>query len=383
MSRIFVAGLGAVSPAGWNVAALRDALNHGEPLPTQSMERPGWEKPLRARLVPNPAVRPEFLAHPRLRRTSPITHYAMAAALDATAQLRANPDPKRRLGLVVCLQSGCVNYSCRFFNETLKDPATASPLLFPETVYAAPASHVAAVLENVSLASTLVGDPAAFLQGIALGAQWLEENRVDACLVIGAEETNWILADALWHLERSAVITGGAGALCLSREPKLSSGVELAAITDAHTYSATKTRIQAARAMRAQLAMNPANQSERRPPARHDSDDNNPQHAGPEAGAPMATDELLCDGVGSSPRADAPELAAWQDWTGPRISPKRILGEGMMAAAAWQCVAACDAVAGGKFAAANVSLVGSNQQAIGARFTFDLSGGKPPGNIRP
>ena len=39
-----------------------------------------------------------------------------------------------------------------------------------------------------------------------------------------------------------------------------------------------------------------------------------------------------------------------------------------MAAAAWQCVAACDAVAGGKFAAATVSLVGSNQQAMGARF---------------
>ena len=81
--------------------------------------------------MPNPASRPEFLAHPRLRRTSPITHYVVAAALEATAALRANRDPGLRLGLVVCLQSGCVNYSCRFFDETLKDPATASPLLFP------------------------------------------------------------------------------------------------------------------------------------------------------------------------------------------------------------------------------------------------------------
>jgi len=368
MSRIFVAGLGAVSPAGWNVAALREALDKGQPLPIQPMARPGWDKPLPARLVPNPAVRPAFLAHPLLRRTSPITHYVVAAALEATAKLRANHDPKLRLGLVVCLQSGCVNYSCRFFDETLKDPATASPLLFPETVYAAPASHVAAVLENVSLAGTLVGDPAVFLQGVSLGAQWLEENRADACLVIGAEETNWILADALWHLERSAILTAGAGALCLCRNPELSTGVELAAITDAHTYSAHHSRMQAARSMRGQLAGNSANQSERRPPARYDSDGRNPQHAGPEAGVPMATDELLCDGLGNSPRADAPELAAWRDWTGSRISPKRILGEGLMAAAAWQCVVACDAVAGGRFAAANVSLVGSNQQAIGARF---------------
>ena len=337
MSRIFVAGLGAVSPAGWNVAALRGVLNKGEPLPTQTLPRPGWGKPLPARLVPSPVIRPEFMAHPRLRRTSPITHYVVATALEAAAALGVNRDRGLRLGLIVCLQSGCVNYSCRFYEETLKDPATASPLLFPETVYAAPASHVAAVMGNISLATSMVGDPATYLQGISLGAQWLEEDRVDACLVIGAEETNWITADALWHLERPAVITAGAGALCLCREPKLSAGVELAAITDAQTYSTRNNRIQAARSMRIQLGKSSA-------------------------------EELLCDGIGSSSRTDAAELAAWQDWTGPRISPKRILGEGLMAAAAWQCVAACDALAGGRFTAVNVSLVGSNQQAVGARF---------------
>jgi len=339
MNRIFVAGLGAVSPAGWNVAAMRDALEKGEPLPVQAMARPGWEKPLPARLVPNPPVRPEFLAHPRLRRTSPITHYAASAALEAVTGLRTNLAAKKfRLGIVVCLQSGCVQYSCRFYDETLKNPATASPLVFPETVYAAPASHVAALLKNVVLACSLVGDPAAFLQGVSLGVQWLQENRVDACLVIGAEETNWIMADALWHLDRHSVVTAGAGALCLCREAKLSSGVELAAITDSHTYSARHTRMQAAAAMRGQLGKN-------------------------------SPKEILCDGIGSSPRTDAAEFSAWRDWTGPRVSPKRILGEGLMAAAAWQCVAACDAVANGRFAAANVSLVGSNQQAMGARFT--------------
>ena len=356
MSRVFVAGIGAVSPAGWNVAALRNALDKGESLPVQTLARPGWDKPLRARLVLNPATRLEFLAHPRLRRTSPITHYAAAAALEAVAGLRANPTAKNfRLGIVVCLQSGCVQYSCRFYDETLKNPATASPLVFPETVYAAPTSHVAALLENVVLAYSLVGDPSAYLQGVALGAQWLAENRVDACLVIGAEETNWIIADALWHLDRRAVVSAGAGALCLCRDPRLSVRVELSAITDAHTFSARLNRAQAAQAMRAQLGKN-------------------------------SSCELLCDGLGNSPRTDTAERAAWRDWTNSRISPKRILGEGLMAAAAWQCVAACDALAGKKFAAANVSLVGSNQQAIGARFVradFDLSAAAPTGNIRP
>ncbi len=338
MSRIFVAGLGAVSPAGWNVAALRAALDQGEPLPVQSLPRPGWPQPLRARLVPNPPARPDFLAHPRLRRTSPITHYAVAAALEAAAPLRQHSAAKPlRLGVVGCLQSGCVQYSCRFYDETLANPATASPLIFPETVYAAPTSHVAALLDNVVLAYSLVGDPAAFLQGVALAAQWLSENRTDACLVVGAEEPHWLTADALRHLDRPAIVAAGAGALCLCSDPALAIGIELAAITDAHTLTARLSRAQAALAMRRQL------------------------------GAPQSG-ELLADGLGGSPRPDAAEAAAWGDWPGPRVSPKRLLGEGLMAAAAWQCVAACDALALGRSPAATVSLVGSNQQAIGARF---------------
>ena len=49
MSGIFVHGLGAVSPAGWDVASLRTALKGGQPLPVQTLARPGWDKPFRVR----------------------------------------------------------------------------------------------------------------------------------------------------------------------------------------------------------------------------------------------------------------------------------------------------------------------------------------------
>jgi hypothetical protein len=292
---------------------------------------------MRERAVPPPHTRPEFLAHPRLRRTSPITHYAAAAALEAAADLRPGRNGGPPLGLIVCLHSGCVRYSCRFFEETWKDPLTASPFLFPETVFAAPASHTSALLGDAPLVHTLLGDPGCFLQGLALGAVWLEERRVGACLIIGAEETNWVRAEALWHFDHNAIITSGAGAICLSLEPGPSGGVELSAITDAQTYTRRRSPMHAALAMRTQLGGRSA-------------------------------DELLCDGLGDNPRADAAERAAWRDWKGSRLSPRRILGEGHAATAAWQCVAACDLVAGGQFGAATVSLVGCNQQAIGARF---------------
>ena len=297
MSRVFVAGWGAVSPAGWGAPALAEALARGAPLPVLSLTRPGWLKPLPERPVPPPPTRLPFLAHPRLRRTSPITHFAVAAALEATAGWRARPEVESRLGLIVCLHSGCVQYPCRFFEETLEDPATASPLLFPETVFAAPASHIAAVLGHTAIVNTLVGDPASFLQGMALAAAWLGENRVAACLVVGAEETNWIRADALRHFDRHAIATAGAGALCLSADPGRSRGVELTAITDAHTYTRGWTRTKAARAMRRQLGEHSAG-------------------------------ELLCDGLGDNPRADAAESAAWEDSAREPAQPQAHPGRG-------------------------------------------------------
>jgi hypothetical protein len=337
LSTVYVCGLGAVSPAGWSVAALRETLRANRPLPVEALLQPGITRPLRARPVPPPGSRPAFLAHPRLRRTSSLTQHAASTALEAVAGVSENGRPKGRLGLVACYQSGCVQYSCRFYEEVLNDPLTASPLVFPETVFAAPTSHIAALLGNTPMACTVVGDPSCFLQGVALAADWLADGRVDYCLVFGAEEYHWLSANALWHFEHSTIFCSGAAALCLTLDPGLSLGVALDRITDAQTYSGRQDRAGAARAMRAQLP----------------------------TGAP---DELLCSGLGNSRRTDAAEQAAWRDWPGRRLNPVPILGQGLMATAAWQCVAACDAVANRETPAATVSLVGCNQQAIGARF---------------
>ena len=77
---------------------------------------------------------------------------------------------------------------------------------------------------------------------------------------------------------------------------------------------------------------------------------------------------LLVDGLQNLPRFDAAEKTAWRGWSGGRISPKTVLGEGLMAAAAWQCVLAIDSLKEGEYIGANVSVVGCNQQAIGAHF---------------
>lgn len=338
MSRIYVNGIGAVSPAGWNVGSMMDAMKSRAEIAGTGIARPGWNMPLVARTVPKPVMRPGFLAHPRLRRSSPVAHYAMAAATEALG-----PEAPRvssgelSLGIVYCVMSGCVQYSRRFYDEVLRDPTTASPLVFPETVFNAPASHLSAFLSSRAENYTLVGDCAAFVHGLDVAAHWLSEGRVDGCLVVAAEELDWLTADAFRHFSRSMVCAEGAGALYLGTKPTVSTLAELTHITDGIPFTAECSAVEAVRKV-----------AETLPPA--------------------LPRELLVDGLRGAPRFDSPESQVWSDWKGPRISPKGILGEALTAAASWQCVAACAEIAAARHPAARVSVAGPNQQAIAARF---------------
>jgi 3-oxoacyl-(acyl-carrier-protein) synthase len=330
-----VSGIGAVSPAGWGVKALRQALAKGEPIALTDLTRPGLERPLHARQVPPLQPRPSFLNHPRLRRVSAITRYTVAAALEALGQ--ETPETLSRLGVIVCVMSGCVNYSRRFYDEVLQDPAAASPLLFPETVFNAPGSHLATLLGTAAVHYTLVGDPGTFLQGLALAGDWLLRDRVEGCLVVGAEEIDWITTESFRMFARRIVLAEGAGAVYLRREATKAPGAELNAVSASHLLLRTQKRVDAAKKMRAELPRGRAS-------------------------------DLLCEGTQGVPRFDDAEKKAWGDWPGAHLAPKRVLGEGLMAAAAWQCVAAIDALEQGSHPAAVVSVVGCNQQAIGAEF---------------
>lgn len=332
--RITIAGLGAVSAAGWGVPALCQALESAASLPLEHLPRPGPDKTpvLPIRRVPKPTDRPAFLAHPRLRRSSPISQFAAAAALEALGSLGADPDKTRRTGVIFTLLNGCVNYSGRFFGEVLQEPSTASPILFPETVFNAPASHLATLLGFNAPAFTLIGDSAQFIPGVELAVQWLLDGVVDACLVVGAEEVDPLTAEALHVLAPGAVLTEGAGALLLERDGPGPGISEIAGPFPINGPSSRESRTAAAISLRQSL------------PA-------------------LTPDTLLLDDATGCPRSDAPGLTAWHDFTGPRISLRRILGEAPGASTALQCVLAAAAVQTGRTKSAVVSAIGADQQA--------------------
>jgi 3-oxoacyl-(acyl-carrier-protein) synthase len=335
---IQVAGVGAVSCAGWTATQLCEAVRTAAQLPAKELARPGWNHGLQVRQVPGANPRPAFFAHPRFRRTSPISLYAVAAALEALGpdrELIARRELK--LGIVVCVMSGCVNYSRRFYDELLRDPSTASPLVFPETVFNAPASHIGALLNCTCINYTVVGDAGTFLQGLAMAADWLQEGRVDGCLVIAAEEADWLTSEAARLFEEKIILGDGAGALYL----KASSGsAQLKAVTDSHLFLNRQDRNCAALKMKAEL---------------------------PE----LAGRVLLCDSATGFADLDAAEINAWKNWSADRVSVKKTLGEGLAASSAWQCVFAVDSLRSKKHDAATISVLGSNQQAIGAVFSCE------------
>ena len=333
MSRIFLHGCGAVSPAGWGVPALRAALAAGLPVATQTLVRPGHAQPLTVRRVPAPNPRPAFLAHPRLRRTSPITHFAVGAAVEALGADAARVVAGEiRLGVIYCAFAGCVAYSRRFYDEVLCEPATASPLIFPETVFNAPASHLSTFFGTTAVNYTLVGDQGEAVKALALAADWLLTDRVDGCLVVAAEEADWLTADALRLFTPDVVAGEGAGAIYLRREP---AEVELAAVSEPQLFLRARGRDEAAKCLDQSLV-----QAE-------------------------SEDDLLCDGQ-TGTGADVVETNVWENWTGRRCSPKRVLGEGLGAAGAWQLVVAADALVSGESSRAVVSVIGSNEQAVAA-----------------
>jgi 3-oxoacyl-(acyl-carrier-protein) synthase len=317
-----------------------EALHEGRPIVPQPLARPGWEKSIMIRRVPAPSDRPDFFKHPRLRRACAITEYTVASALEALgSHLEAVRSGALRTGVIVCTMSGSVQYSRRFYSELLQSPETASPLVFPETVFNAPASHLASLLGLTVVDYTLVGDTSSFFQGLAIAAHWLTCKKMDACLVVGAEEMDWPTADAFRLFSRRMTLGAGAGAMLLkigSSDP--SDLAILESVPTPRSYRNARGRGLAVAKVKAELDDRPSDES------------------------------LLCDGLQGVGRFDNAEDHVWKNWTGDRLSPKRILGEGLTSATAWHCVAAVASLNEGRWTRAMVTNAGCNQQAGGASF---------------
>lgn len=338
MSLIQVKGYGAVSPAGWSANDLINFLNGQATIEPAQLKEVQSRHPLRCFKVNPPNPRPSFMSLPRLRRSGKLTQYLISSALEAIGEdVPLIQSGEMSLGIISCLMAGNVNYSHQFYKEVLQEPATASPLLFPETVFNASASHLSAILNSTGPSNSIIGDEGAFIQGLVMAAHWLHDGIVDACIVIGAEEQDWLVGEASSLFCRESITSEGAGALYLKLSKPGGSPIALQSVTDSFQFLSTEERKISALAMRNQFGSE-------------------------------TTNSVLFPSEQGIPRLDAAESFAWKDWKGSRMMTKNRLGQAFNASTAWQCIAACAMLKKSKAISAIVSVVGSNQQSIAARF---------------
>src|SRR5437867_2765285 len=233
-----IAGMGWVTPLGNGVDPVWDRLLHGDEASATAISEKFGDRSYSAFRVPESGL--TGLTHPRLRRASVISRFAAAAGLEAlqAAGLKVDSQNAGRIALIFAISNGGVIYTKRFYRDVIEMGAqSASPLLFPETVFNAPASHLAAILGVTGTTYTVVGDGAVGLLAIKMAEDLMTDESLDYCLIVGTEEVDWLLCDAYrrWRLLRSAppiepfgkqkrgmILSEGAGAIVLARLPRRS-----------------------------------------------------------------------------------------------------------------------------------------------------------------
>jgi 3-oxoacyl-(acyl-carrier-protein) synthase len=220
-----IAGMSWVTPLGSDVHDVWQRLLAGETAPVEILENERNGARYLVRRVPSTTP---FPSHPRLRRASAISRFAAAAGLTALRQFK-KPLPLTRIALVFAISNGGVIYTRRFYADIVNSGSqSASPLLFPETVFNAPASHLAAILGISGASYTVVGDGAVGILALKLADDLLASEDVDACLVVAAEEIDPLVCEAYrqWRFlrnpkkpetPRGMIMSEGAGAVLLKR----------------------------------------------------------------------------------------------------------------------------------------------------------------------
>jgi 3-oxoacyl-(acyl-carrier-protein) synthase len=355
-----IAGMSWVTPLGSDIEDVWQRLLGCETAPNEILHNEQNGAHYLVRRVPADTA---FPSHPRLRRASTISRFAAAAGLAALAQARpaASPD---RVAIVFAISNGGVVYTRRFYSEIVKSGAqAASPLLFPETVFNAPASHLAAILGINGASYTVVGDGAVGILALKLAEDLLAADDLDFCLVVGAEELDPLVCEAYrqWRLLRDPnkpngpgmIMSEGAGAILLKRSDDPTpveaavSAVSIEKIVPGKNFFRRSEAVARLENVVADL------------------------------------DNEIAFGIGSANGTfiDRAETAALGDET-PFYSPKVALGESVGASVLWQVIAGVQALKTGRLPAtlnlpvaarAFVLACGLNQQTGG--LTLRLSGG--------
>jgi 3-oxoacyl-(acyl-carrier-protein) synthase len=216
-----IIGIGWVTAAGCEPGPVFQKIGAAIPPETTPITLPPSPREHRVALVAD-APPPELAMHPRLRRASRISLLTADAGMRAIRDAGFDPasdDFRDGLALVFAVSTGSVVYSRKFFGQVMADGSgPPSPLLFPETVFNAPASHLAALLGIDGICETLAGDSAIGISALDRAAELLATDQASKVLVVGGEEIDWVTCEGYHRWRIRPLFAEGAAAVLLAND---------------------------------------------------------------------------------------------------------------------------------------------------------------------
>ena len=128
-----IAGMGWVTPLGTGIDCVWQQLLQGEEACATTVSEEFADRVYSVFRIPEPVL--NAFSHPRLRRASAISRFAVVAGLDAleSAGVKLESQNTAKIALIFAISNGGVSYTKRFYREIVgKGAQAASPLLFPE-----------------------------------------------------------------------------------------------------------------------------------------------------------------------------------------------------------------------------------------------------------
>lgn len=344
-----IAGRGWVTPLGSGIDEVWQQMRAGKQPTAERISTPESARSYSVFRVPQSAIANAPI-HPRLRRSSAISRFAVVAGFAALqeAGVELTREVAERTALIFAVSNGGVVYTKRFYHDVVATGAqAASPLLFPETVFNAPASHLAAILGITGVSYTVVGDGAVGVLAMQMADELMQNDAFDHCLVVGAEEADWLLCDAYsrWRLvrdeppispfqspPRGTILSEGAGAVLLSRQGNLRIGKIVAGPNFQHQCEAADS-------------------------------------LGPvfEQLGSDAADAVVASANGTFIDAGEAHVIRQNCGRAKVHTPKQQIGESVGASALWQIIYGAQLLRDGEAQSAIISTCGLNQQVAGLR----------------
>ena len=198
-----VTGIGLVSPLGNNIETFLDNLYNGTSgiKPITRFDTSRYRAKTAGELLDFDIM--NFTPLSKYRRLPRVSQYALAAALQAVsdAKLKINNANSAKIGLFFGTCNGPSDSTEKIYSQLVDEgPKSVEPLLFQETVFNAPLSHISI---NLKITGPCIAIPVGIASGgyaIKMALDYLQAGIIDVAIIGAADEHAEIVHDAFESL---------------------------------------------------------------------------------------------------------------------------------------------------------------------------------------